>query len=246
MPAGAKPRPANAGAKPAGAKPRPAKAAAKPAAEAQARPAPVKQARGRATVDRVLDAALACFVADGVAGATVQDIAAASGASIGSIYHHFGSRERILFELYRRCLEAMLSAVTAAVLCHRDARGGVRALVRSYLEFVERHPREAMLIYAAAHTELVRDFRPELDALAARVTKPVADWLAPHVAAGTVIALPPALYEVVLIGPAAEAARRLLAGAPGLTFESTKATLPDRVWSAVAAGASKPGRRALA
>lgn len=195
----------------------------------------IKQARGRATADRVLDAALACFVADGIQGATIQDIARTSGVSIGSIYHHFGSREGVLFELYRRCLERMLSSVAAAVLGCKDARSGVRALVTSYLDFVEAHPHESRLIYAAAHTELTRDFRPELSALAERVTRPIADWLAPHVAAGAVLALPPALFEVVLIGPPAEAARRILSGTPGLTFESARATLPDRVWAAVAA-----------
>ncbi|MFO0577062.1 MAG: TetR/AcrR family transcriptional regulator [Polyangia bacterium] len=200
-----------------------------------------KQARGQATTDRVLDAALACFVRDGVQGATIQDIAARSGVSIGSIYHHLGSRERILLELYRRCLERMLAHVTRAVLRRRDARDGVRALVTSYLRFVEKHRAEALLIFAAAHTELTRDFRPELAELAARVTAPIAQWLAPHVAAGTVIALPRPLYEVVLIGPAAEAARRILSGAPGLSFTSARRVLPELVWSAVEV--KRPGRR---
>ena len=203
----------------------------------------IKQARGRATADRVLDAALACFVADGVQGATVQGIAGRSGVSIGSIYHHFGSRERILFELYRRCLEAMLSFVAAAVVRRRDARSGVRALVKSYLDFVEAHRHEAMLIYAAAHTELTRDFQPELAALAERVTRPIVDWLAPHIAAGAVVSLPPALCEVVLIGPPAEAARRILAGAPGLSFDSARAALPDLVWAAITAASSRPPAR---
>lgn len=201
-----------------------------------------KQARGQATTDRVLDAALACVVRDGVQGATIQDIAARSGVSIGSIYHHFGSRERILLELYRRCLERMLAHVTRAVLRRRGARDGVRALVTSYLRFVEANRHEALLIFAAAHTELTRDFRPELAELAARVTAPLAEWLAPHVAAGSVVALPRALYEVVLIGPAAEASRRILSGAPGLSFASARRVLPELVWSAIEV--KSPGRRA--
>jgi AcrR family transcriptional regulator len=198
-----------------------------------------KQARGQATTDRVLDAALRCFVRDGVQGATIQDIAARSGVSIGSIYHHFGSRERILLELYRRCLERMLAHVTRAVVRKRAARDGVRAMVTSYLRFVESNRDEALLIFAAAHTELTRDFRPELAELAARVTAPLASWLAPHIASGAVIALPRALYEVALIGPAAEASRRILTGTPGLSFTSARRVLPELVWSAV----KGPGRR---
>jgi AcrR family transcriptional regulator len=194
-----------------------------------------KQERGLATVDRVLDAALACFTREGVSGVTIQDIAAESGVSVGSIYHHFGSRERILFALHCRCLEAMLASIASAVLRHRTARGGVRALVRGYVDFVASHPQESRLIYAAAYTGMGEDLRPELAALAARVTDPIARWLRPHVEAGRVIDLPPALYEVVLIGPPAEACRRILSGASGLTFASARATLPDLVWASVAA-----------
>ncbi len=44
----------------------------------------------------------------------------------------------------------------------------------------------------------------------------LAAWFAPHIAAGTVADLPPALIEMLLIGPLAETSRRVFAGVPGL------------------------------
>jgi AcrR family transcriptional regulator len=43
------------------------------------------------TQRRILDAATDVFGTRGFTAATMADVVAASGASIGSIYHHFGS-----------------------------------------------------------------------------------------------------------------------------------------------------------
>lgn len=48
----------------------------------------------------ILDAALTSFLKSGVAGATVEALHRESGASVGSIYHFFGSKEGVAAELY--------------------------------------------------------------------------------------------------------------------------------------------------
>ena len=48
----------------------------------------------------ILQAALACFTEFGVEATTIEMIRDRSGASIGSVYHHFGNRERIIAALY--------------------------------------------------------------------------------------------------------------------------------------------------
>ena len=56
-----------------------------------------------ATVARkasILNAALQCFSERGVDATTIHDIQRAAGCSIGSIYHHFGSREGVAEELF--------------------------------------------------------------------------------------------------------------------------------------------------
>ncbi|NVB80038.1 MAG: TetR/AcrR family transcriptional regulator [Kofleriaceae bacterium] len=192
-----------------------------------------KQARGEDAMERLLDAALECVVEHGIHEVTIQHLSARAEMSVGSIYHHFGDRSGVIFALYRRCLERMLEAIAGSVLGRRSARAGVRALVEAYLRWVERHPDEARVIYAIAETELLETRRADLAALGARVTAPLAAWFAPHVAAGSVIDLQPGLLEVVLIGPAAEASRRILGGASGYSFDDAIAVLPDAVWRAV-------------
>lgn len=193
-----------------------------------------KQARGETTAAKVLDAALALAAERGLAALTVQDLSARSGVSMGSLYHHFGSRDGVVFALYRRSLEKMLEAITAEVLPCATPREGVMALVAAYLRWVKRHRSEARVIFGIAEAELSTPHRKELAALGARVVQPLAGWLAPHVAAGTVIPLPPGLLEVMLIGPAAEASRRLLNGGTSYSFSDALAALPEAVWNSVA------------
>lgn len=193
-----------------------------------------KQERGVDTSRKVLDAALACFVERGFAQATVQELSARSGVSVGSLYHHFGSREGVLFALYKRCLEGMLGFITERVTREKTARAGVETLVRSYLEWVRDHQGEARLVYAAAHTEFVEAYREELRAHSVQKVAPLVAWLGPHIAAGRVVGLPASLLEVVLIGPAAEASRRILgAGGGAGAFDEAIEVLPAVVWRAV-------------
>ncbi len=43
--------------------------------------------------DQILAAALGAFAEKGFAAATIEDVRERSGASTGSIYHHFGDKE---------------------------------------------------------------------------------------------------------------------------------------------------------
>lgn len=188
-----------------------------------------KQERGVQTMERVLDAALACFTSQGVYDATIHALAERAEVSVGSIYHHFGSRERVGLALYCRCMESLLTAVAAAVSRHRKAEAGVRALVREYLAWVAGNPDAARFIYAAGQTEHVAKWKDDLAALKQRLVAPIVSWFAVHIASGAVIDLPPPLLEVILLGPPAEFARRWLAGAPGLELERALQVLPDTV-----------------
>ncbi|WP_329752874.1 TetR family transcriptional regulator [Stenotrophomonas maltophilia] len=58
-----------------------------------------RKEEAQATRQRILDAAVACLLRHGTAGATLELIAAESGLSRGAIYWHFGSRQKLLAEL---------------------------------------------------------------------------------------------------------------------------------------------------
>ena len=63
----------------------------------------------------ILDAALTCFLRSGVAGTTIDAIQRESGASVGSIYHFFGSKEGVAAELYLDTLRDYFDTYLAAL-----------------------------------------------------------------------------------------------------------------------------------
>jgi AcrR family transcriptional regulator len=194
-----------------------------------------KQQRGLDTMARVLDAALDCFARTGVYATRIEDLAEKAQVSVGSLYHHFGGRERVAFLLYRRCMESLMGAISAAVLRKRTARDGVRALVRSYLEWVADNREAARYIYAAAsQAELLDSWKADMVEWKGDLVSPFVRWFQAHIDAGSIVDLPPALMEVVVVGPAAEFARRWLSGVPGLEMDAAVKALPDAVWRSVA------------
>jgi len=202
------------------------------------------QARGARTAQRVLDATLRLASEAPGRVPTIAQISARSKVSVGSIYHRFGSQRRLTLALYQRCLDRMLASITEAVVRETQAERGVRALVRTYLAFVQAHPMEARFIFAAGHTALVDEFRAELVEHAARAVSGLAAWVSSRVEEGELAALPERVYEVVLMGTAAEAARRILTGDAGLATRQAREILAERVWRSVAPELKQRRRRA--
>src|ERR687889_726220 len=91
----------------------------------------------------ILAAALRGFAEKGLAGTTVEEVRRRSGASVGSIYHHFGDKEGIAAALYVDCLRQYQAGFRAVLAEGLDAEATVKALVRHHLRFVEADPDRA-------------------------------------------------------------------------------------------------------
>jgi AcrR family transcriptional regulator len=74
-----------------------------------------QQDRGQRRVDSIIDAAEEVFVEVGVDAATTNAIAERAGASVGSLYHFFPSKDAILLALVRRYAERLREANARAM-----------------------------------------------------------------------------------------------------------------------------------
>jgi len=190
---------------------------------------PTKQRRGEETKQRLLDAALKAHESGDF---TVQSVLAESGVSLGSLYHHFTSFDGLAAALYAQCMAELLDRIVEALERARTARTGIQAVVTAYLTFVKDESPKARFIHASAYA----NYLPTHAAMIAETKAPrmarMAAWLAPHVAAGTVVDLPDPLTEMLLIGPVAELSRRWL-NDPGIDLTKAAKLLPPRIWSAL-------------
>ncbi|MFE0100464.1 TetR/AcrR family transcriptional regulator [Streptomyces sp. NPDC059009] len=189
-----------------------------------------KQQRGAETADRLLDTALRVYADSGEQGVTVSALTRSSRVSPGSLYHHFGSVDGLMNALLLRWLGRLLEELAAAVERSRTARTGVRALVRTYLAFVQEHPDAARLLHSSYADRLGMAQAKQLrDAQEARLS-PLADWVRAHIEAGELAPLPVPLVEALVMGPVIATARRWLSGIDDVDLDQAARILPERIW----------------
>jgi len=105
-------------------------------------------ARTDATQQRILDAATLVFSRRGFSAATMADIVDQSGASIGSIYHHFGGKKELFLAIYDRLSAEVERQIAEAAQgsAALDSRQAFAVHTRAYLDAIWAHRRAAMMI----------------------------------------------------------------------------------------------------
>lgn len=86
-----------------------------------------------ATKAAVFGAAERLFALHGFQNVSVRDITAAAGVNLASVNYHFGSKDALLFEIFRR-RTAELNRERARMLHEAAARNGGKPSVRDILE----------------------------------------------------------------------------------------------------------------
>jgi AcrR family transcriptional regulator len=132
-----------------------------------ARPPGRREERTATSRARILDAAVACLVESGYAGATTLRIQARAGVSRGRLLHHFPSRDQLLVAASRHLATERLRATAARVTDLGDALTPEQRLDRAielmWETFSEPHFWAAVELWTAARTndELRASLLPE-------------------------------------------------------------------------------------
>jgi AcrR family transcriptional regulator len=142
---------------------------------------PVKQARGRETLERLLAAAEELLERDGLDAATVPAIAVRAGVSVGTVYKRFPDKDALLRAVYQRFFErsaehnrvALHPAHWAGVPVHAIVRALVAGMVRGYVQ--NRALLRSLLLYAETHEDT--EFRRRAEALRTATFRGVAGLL---------------------------------------------------------------------
>jgi len=175
----------------------------------------------------IIEAALQSFDATGETA--IEEIKQRSGASIGSIYHHFGGRDGVAAALYIEILRGYQAGLLRALEGSGSAEEGVGALVRHHLRWVEGNPVRARYLLQSGAARLATG--DELKQLNRGLAAAVAGWVEAQPA---IRPLRGEVFYAVVIGPAQELSRAWLGGrmqAPGQLEDELAAA----AWRAVRA-----------
>jgi AcrR family transcriptional regulator len=179
----------------------------------------------------ILDASLRCFVRHGIEATTIEHIREASGASSGSIYHHFGSKQTLAVELYVEGLEELRSLYLQAMAKHTSLRTGVRAILRSYFDWIDKNRDWALYLLRVAAADLSADQAVVIDEINRRTREDLAGWLRPFRERGEIAAMPDELYASIVFGMSSHFVRHWLVGRLKLDFATAFKHLSDVVFA---------------
>ena len=187
----------------------------------------------------ILEAALACFASKGFTETTMEDIRKLSGASTGSIYHHFSNKEMLARALYLEG-RSSLNAALFASLTANTLREGIEALVHVYLNWFEQHADLGQYLLQAGESEYlsayIKVLRQKTRTMlpTERLSGQVLQWLAPYISDGSVVNLPQSLYMPLILGPSREFVRIWLRTRQPAEMQEVREPLAKAAWFVIA------------
>lgn len=111
---------------------------------------------GSATKRKIHQAALALFVAKGVAETTVRDLAKAAGIAEGTLYRHYASMGDLVWDLFSTNYAAFAHRLDA-VQARRDGFAGkLDAIVGEFCRFFDAEPELFRFLMLVQHQALPR------------------------------------------------------------------------------------------
>ncbi len=186
-------------------------------------------------------AALDCFLDDGIAGASIEDVCARSGASVGSVYHHFGGKQGLASAVYLAALADYQAGFLAELDAHfDDAEAAVRAIVHTHLRWylVEQPAYGRFLL---VHGDAARGAGCEqLTTLSRTFFAGVLAWWRRHAERGALRRLDLDLVYALWLGPAQEYCRLHHLGRVSVVGVRAAPALADGAWQSLR---SRPAAR---
>ena len=127
-----------------------------------------RTARGKKTMRKILDAALAEFGEKGFSESSIVSITTRAKVALGTFYTYFDSKEALFAALVRDMSNRVKSLVPPATADARDALDAEARTLRAYLEFVVAHKEVYRIIDEAEFVD-PEGFRAHYEAAAARI-----------------------------------------------------------------------------
>ncbi|MDP9092047.1 MAG: TetR/AcrR family transcriptional regulator [Actinomycetota bacterium] len=106
---------------------------------------------GHSLRSRVLAAAVDLFARQGYDATSVAEVIAKAGVAKGGFYHHFASKEALLYEVYGDLITRQLTAMDAIVARQLGPAPTLRALIGDLVESTAASAAQAMVFWREQH-----------------------------------------------------------------------------------------------
>lgn len=202
------------------------------------------QAKTEEKKRQILLVALRCFTDQGIAGTTIDMIREASGMSVGSLYHHFGNKDKIAAAVFIQGMREFAELLNSYLLevenlAELDANDkveqGIKAIVYANIDWISTNPDWARYVFH--HRSVVSTVESE-DKLASDMQVfllKIITWFKPYAQQGSLRPVSIELLSSLITGPCHDYARHWLAGRYTTPLSKQREEFALAAWNAVKA-----------
>jgi AcrR family transcriptional regulator len=181
----------------------------------------------------ILDAAQRLFLTKGFAATTIADIRAASGASVGSIYHAFASKEGIATTLVERSLAGWSRAAAQAA----DQKGSfdlvIKATVEGLLRWAADDPEAFQILDELRGVSERGEAGAQLAAMIENERAASRKIIAQQRATGAIRDIPDNVAQALVVGPAYEYLRARRGKIAKQQLETVVTLFTEAAWNSL-------------
>ncbi|MGI8665264.1 MAG: TetR/AcrR family transcriptional regulator [Jatrophihabitans sp.] len=103
------------------------------------------------TRPRIVAAAVSLFAEQGFDATSVNQVVARAGVAKGALYHHFESKDDLLYEVYRELVDRQLAGLTAILARNLPPAETLRALIGDLVQTTAASAAEAKVFARESH-----------------------------------------------------------------------------------------------
>lgn len=160
----------------------------------------------------ILEAALTAFSTKGFDQTSIEDICAAAPSSVGSFYHHFGSKEGVAATLFAEAVERFQTGLRSALHEPLGPRAMATILVSTHLTWVRDNEDWARYLFQMGAAPATAAAQPQAQELNRSLLLLVRQWASPHIENGAIVQLSATALLAQIFGPSYMVSRAWLAG----------------------------------
>jgi AcrR family transcriptional regulator len=186
------------------------------------------------TREKVLEAAMRVFLRHGFGAASMDLVRQEAGVSNGSLYHHFPTKAWLADALYADTLRGFHAALMEPIRGRASAQSGVRGMIRTYVEWVVKHPDRARLLHELRRSGELTGGPGQWEETNAEGFAVLRRWVERKTEAGEMRAMPFPVWTALVFSPALSLTPHWVKQPQPAVAPRVRAALEHGAWMAVA------------
>jgi len=178
----------------------------------------------------IIRAALECFTELGYSNTSMTDICNKADSSIGSVYHHFKSKEQLSAAVYLEGIEVYQSGIIEILQTESDVRKGITSIVDYHLKWVRNNSEWAQFLFEKRDPSLFMETENKLLILNKKFIQEISGWFKQHIESGSIRPVSWDIIVSLLLGPCQEYTKLYLAKKTVSKIDDAVREISTAVW----------------